>query len=338
MTEVKPFGVCELGSVEAIEVKDGELSFTALSYGATIQKLIVRDKDGAERDVVLGYDTLEEYRKGGAYLGAAIGRFGNRIANACFSLNGKKYHLAANNGAHSIHGGNVGFDKKLWKYETDELGVTFSAHLADGEEGFPGNMDVSIRYSIENGNALRIDYFAVSDQDTLANFTNHSYFNLNGAGSGSVEEQVLQLDAPAFTEVDEDLIPTGTLLPVLGTPFDFMKPKPIGQDLYEIELALTAGYDHNYCLSGIGLRKVGEAFAPASGIRMELSTTMEGVQLYTANHMNKIGKDGKEYHDHAAFCLETQHYPDAINHPTFRSCVLKAGEQLHETTIYRFTR
>lgn len=338
MTQVKPFGVCELGAVEAIEVSGEALSFTVLSYGATVQKVLVRDRDGAERDVVLGYDTLEEYRSHGGFLGAAIGRNGNRIANARFVLNGREYRLAKNNGEHNIHGGNVGFDKKLWAYETDELGVTFRTRLTDGEEGFPGNMDVSIRYSIEDGNALRIDYEAVSDQDTVANFTNHSYFNLNGAGSGNVETQVLQLDAPAYTEVDDTLIPTGTLLPVRGTAFDFLKPKAIGAEIGDVLLAGCGGYDHNYCLSGIGLRRVGEAYAPESGIRMELATTMEGVQLYTANHMHQTGKGGKAYGDHAAFCLETQHYPDAVNQPSFRSCILKAGDRLHETTIYRFSK
>ena len=337
MTEIRRFGECENGVVDAITVSNGTISFTVLSYGATIQRVLVKGADGAERDVVLGYDTLEDYRRKRSYLGAAIGRFGNRIANAQFTLNGKTYQLAANNGANNIHGGKVGFDKKIWNYETDENGVTFRLRSPDGEEGFPGNLDVSIRYSIDGKSGLRIDYEAVCDQDTVANFTNHSYFNLNGAGSGTVESQLLQLDADAVTEADSALIPTGKLLPVEGTAWDFRTAKPIGQDIHAPELAGCRGYDHNFCLNGTGLRKAGEAYAPESGIRMALETTMEGVQLYTANGMKSSGKGGKEYVGYPAFCLETQHYPDAINHPEFPSCVLKKGEKLHETTIYRFS-
>lgn len=337
MISIHPFGTCELGAVDAITVSNETISFTVLSYGATVQQILVKDRNGARRDVVLGYDTLEEYRKKGAYLGAAIGRFGNRIANARFSLNGQVYHLLANDHENHIHGGKIGFDKNIWAYETAENSVTFKTRLADGEEGYPGNMDVKITYSIDGDSGLRIDYAAVTDKDSPANFTNHSYFNLNGAGSGSVEVQMLQIDADAITAVDAGLIPTGELLDVTGTAMDFRQRKLIGRDIHDDFLKPTRGYDHNFCLNGSGLRKVAEAYAPDSGIRMAVETTMEGVQLYTANGMKSAGKGGKPYGDHEAFCLETQHYPDCVNHPEFPSCILKKGEELHETTIYRFS-
>lgn len=337
MTEIKPFGTCGLGAVDAITVSNDAISFTVLSYGATVQQILIKDQYGRERDVVLGYDTLDEYRAKGGFLGAAIGRFGNRIAGAKFTLNGQTCHLLANNGPNHIHGGKIGFDKKIWAYETAENSVTFKTRLTDGEEGYPGNMDVAITYSIDGGSGLRIDYWAVTDQDSPANFTNHSYFNLNGAGSGSVEVQMLQIDADAITAVDAGLIPTGELLDVTGTAMDFRQMKLIGRDIHDAFLTATAGYDHNFCLNGSGLRKVAEAYAPESGIRMAVETTMEGVQLYTANGMKSAGKGGKPYGNHEAFCLETQHYPDCVNHPEFPSCILKKGEELHETTIYRFS-
>lgn len=337
MIEIKKFGSCELGDVDAITIQNETIAFTVLSYGATVQKILVKDRQGVFRDVCLGYDTVEGYRNGREFIGAAIGRNGNRIKNAQFTLNGKTYQLTANEGTNQLHGGIKGFDKKLWQYETGDECVTFKTHLVDGEEGFPGNMDVEITYSIDGGNGLRIDYRAVCDADTVANFTNHSYFNLNGAGSGTIFDHVLWLDADRFTLTDDEQNPTGETAPVAGTCMDFTKPCTLGKRMDDALLAATRGYDHNFCLNGSGLRKVAEVNAPESGIRMDVETTLEGVQLYVSTGLTpQTGKDGKRYGYHSAFCLETQHYPNAINCPTFPSPVLKKGEQLSETTIYRF--
>ena len=310
---------------------------TLLSYGATIQSILVPDKDGRMTDVLLGYDRAADYEVNSGYLGACIGRNGNRIAGAAFCLNGRRYTLTANEGKNQLHGGLCGFDKKIWSYTCREDSVEFTTVLADGEEGFPGRMEVAITFTLDDENGLHIDYRAVSDRDTVANFTNHAYFNLNGHGSGDILGHTLQLHASAFTPADEHTMPTGEITPVDGTCMDFRAPKTIGSGIHDPLLKPFGGYDNNFCLDGSGLRKVAEAAGDKSGIVMDVETTLEGVQLYTANFLSdRTGKGGAHYGPFGGFCLETQHYPDAINQPAFPSPVLRRGEQLHETTIYRF--
>lgn len=339
MLTIQKLAPCSKGSVVCITLEnENHMQVRLLSYGATIQSIIVPDKTGHLTDVVLGYDTAAEYEQNNGYLGAAIGRNGNRIAKAAFTLGGQRYTLTANEGANQLHGGLCGFDKKIWSYTCrSDRSVEFSTVLADGEEGFPGNLTVSITYTLDDENALQIDYRAHCDADTVANFTNHAYFNLNGHDSGDILGHKLRLAASAYTPADEHTMPTGEILSVSGTCMDFRTAKTIGRDLADPMLAGFGGYDHNLCLDGRGLRTVGEAEGECSGIVMQMQTTLEGVQLYTGNGLSaRTGKHGAHYAPHGGFCLETQHYPDAINQPAFPSPVLCQGQALHETTIYRF--
>lgn len=313
-------------------------------YGATLVSVVTADKNGAHADVVLGYADVKDYIKNGGYLGATIGRCGNRIAGAQFTLNGKEYQLEKNENGNSLHSGFTGYDSMLWNMGLDEeaCSVTFSRRSPDMEQGFPGNFDVTVVYTLTDDNAVQITYTGISDQDTIANLTNHSYFNLNGHDSGSVLDHVLMIDADAFTAIDREAIPTGEIRQVEGTPFDFRRPKPIGQDIQmqDEQLEMGGGYDHNYVLkNGGSLQKAAEVTSPASGRKMEVFTDCVGVQLYTGNFIEdtQIGKDGKAYHARGGLCLETQFYPDAIHHENFPSPVLKAQEPYKTTTIYRFS-
>ncbi len=305
MLTIQKLPLCSKGAPVAITLENSNhMRVTLLSYGATIQSIVVPDQNGVLTDVLLGYETVKEYEENDGYLGACIGRNGNRIAGAAFTLNGQRFHLTANEGKNQLHGGLCGFDKKLWNYNCRENSVEFTTVLSDGEEGYPGRLDVSITFTLTDDNALHIDYRAVSSADTVANFTNHAYFNLNGQGSGDVLGHLLQ---------------------------------PIGQDIHDAALAPFRGYDTNLCLDGQGLRKIGQAEGDQTGIVMEVETTLEGVQLYTGNFISdRAGKNGARYASYSGFCLETQHYPDAINQPAFPSPVLRQGEALHETTVYRF--
>lgn len=338
MLTIQKLPLCAKGAPVAITLENcNHMRVTLLSYGATIQSIVVPDRDGNMTDVLLGYETVKEYEENSGYLGACIGRNGNRIANAAFTLNGQRFCLTANEGKNQLHGGLCGFDKKLWNYACRENSAEFTTVLADGEEGYPGRLDVSITFTLTDENALRIDYRAVSSADTIANFTNHAYFNLNGQGSGDVLGHLLQLNASAYTPADAATLPTGEIAPVGGTCMDFRTAKPIGRDIHDAALAPFRGYDTNLCLDGSGLRKVGQAEGDRSGIVMDVETTLEGVQLYTGNFISdRAGKHGARYASYSGFCLETQHYPNAINQPAFPSPVLRQGEQLHETTIYRF--
>ena len=338
MVTIQKAAPCSKGSVASITLENANgMRVTLLSYGATIQSILVPDKDGRMTDVLLGYDRAADYEVNSGYLGACIGRNGNRIAGAAFCLNGRHYTLTTNEGKNQLHGGLCGFDKKIWSYTCREDSVEFTTVLADGEEGFPGRMEVAITFTLDDENGLHIDYRAVSDRDTVANFTNHAYFNLNGHGSGDILGHTLQLQASAFTPADEHTMPTGEITPVDGTCMDFRAPKTIGSGIHDPLLKPFGGYDNNFCLDGSGLRKVAEAAGDKSGIVMDVETTLEGVQLYTANFLSdRTGKGGAHYGPFGGFCLETQHYPDAINQPAFPSPVLRRGEQLHETTIYRF--
>nr|WP_296833211.1 aldose epimerase family protein [uncultured Marvinbryantia sp.] len=313
-------------------------------YGATLVSAVTADKNGKYADVVLGYADVTDYAKNGGYLGATIGRCGNRIGKAAFTINGKEYQIDKNENGNSLHSGFVGYDKLIWDMKVDEeaLTVTFSHHSPDMEQGFPGNFDVTVAYTLTEDNAIKITYNGKADKDTIANMTNHSYFNLEGHDSGIILDHVLWIDADGITAVDAESIPTGEILPVEGTPFDFREEKPIGRDIEQDneQLRIGCGYDHNFALNTDGsMKKIAQVKAPVSGRVMEVFTDCVGVQLYTGNFIEntQIGKDGKAYDKRFGFCLETQFYPDAVNHENFASPILKAGETYHTETIYRFS-
>jgi len=312
-----------------------------MTYGAVITELHVPDKTGKLADVVLGFDNLPQYIKDSPCFGATVGRFANRIAKGHFTIDGKTYTLAINNPPNTLHGGKIGFDKVVWKasaVDTPAGPSVVLTHLSpDGDEGFPGNLNVQVTYTLTDTNDIRIDYKATTDKTTTVNLTNHSYFNL--AGSGDVMNQVVQINASKYTPVDAGLIPTGVISDVAGGPLDFTQAKPIGRDMAQI-VEKTNGYDHNFVIDGGGKSVIlaAKAVDPVSGRTMEVLTDQPGVQLYTSNnfHGKLVGKYGEAYPIHAAFCLETQHYPDSINKPSFPSTLLKPGETFKSTTIYRF--
>ena len=313
--------------------------------GATIVSVILQDKNENETDVVLGYDTPEGYYTHGGYLGAVIGRNGNRIDQGRFEINGISYQLDVNDNENNLHSGNNGFDRRRWETErvTDDS-VTFRMEDDDMEQGFPGNFKVCVTYTLTDENALILHYEGSCDTDTVANMTNHAYFNLGGHGSGSILDHTLMLDAQAYTPVrDEQAIPTGEIAPVEGTPLDFRTAKPIGRDIgadFE-QLHFVGGYDHNFVLSEQkgAVRKFAEAYCPATGIRMEVFTDLPGVQFYSGNFIDEdsVGKGGAVYHRRSGFCLESQFYPNAVNQEGFASPVLRAGDTYDTTTVYRFS-
>ena len=309
-----------------------------MDYGCTVAFVKVPSKKGI-LDVALGYDKLEDYEREDGYLGAVVGRCANRIANGKFTLNGVGYSLYCNDGKNHLHGGKIGFDKKVWSVKEDNGKLVFSAFSPDGEEGYPGNLTVTVTYSLDEDNTLCLNYTAESDRDTVCNLTNHTYFNLAGHNSGAVLNQYLQLFADSYTKT-AGLIPTGELVPVEGTPMDFRKPKQIGKQIEEDYEPLkdAGGYDHNFALRQNGtMHKASYAYDETSGVCMTCSTTMPGIQLYTGNFLsNKKGKNGAVYHQRNAFCLETQYFPDAINHPDFEQPVLKKGQTYHHCTTYQF--
>lgn len=316
------------------------------TYGGAVAALKVPDRNGVLADVVLGFDDLAEYTNSPPYIGTLIGRYANRIAHGRFTLNGVTYQLATNNGVNHLHGGNIGFDKSRWtaKPVTTEHGaaVELTYHSPDGEENYPGNLSVRVTYTLTDDNALRIDYYAESDQDTLVNLTNHSYFNLAGEGRGDILGHLLQINADHFTPVDATAIPTGELREVTGTPFDFRELTAIGARIQDADEQVnrSRGYDHNFVLKGPAgkLRFAAQVVEPVSGRVMEVWTTEPGVQLYTGNYLNgsRAGKGGRPYDIYAGLCLETQHFPDSPNKPQFPSTVLRKGETYRSTTLYRF--
>lgn len=311
------------------------LTAEILDYGVIIRAVIVPDKNGQPVDVVLGYDTLEEYISDDCYLGATIGRFANRIKGASFRLNGKNYDLFANDGGNHIHGGKQGFNSVVWDGKQEGDAVVFSRTSPDGEEGYPGNLDISVTIGWQ-GNSLTITYDGISDQDTVVNFTNHSYFNLNGAGNGNINQHMMQMNADRYTINAEDCIPTGEVVSVAGSAMDFRTPKAIGRDADNDEPCVKPfhGYDTNFVISG---HPVATTVGDRTGITMVTDTDQPGVQLYTANAMtDRKGKNGKPYGFRSAFCLETQHYPDCIHHPEWPTCILRAGEAYHSVTTYTF--
>ncbi len=312
------------------------------NYGAILTELHVPDRTGKLGNVVLGFDNLEGYLKGHPYFGSTVGRVANRIAKGKFTLDGKEYTLAVNNGPNSLHGGLKGFDKQVWKAaitkSADGPSVSFKYHSPDGEEGYPGAVDTTVEYTLTNKNSIKIEYTAKATKDTPINLTNHTYFNLSG--SGDVLRYEMQLNADQYTPVDDTLIPTGEIAPVKGTPLDFTFAHPIGEHIKELG-GDPNGYDHNFVINGGGkaLTFTARAYDPNSGRTVEMSTTEPGVQFYTGNFLDGTitGFGGFTYLIHDAFCLEAQHYPDSINHKNFPTSVLKPGQTYHQHTEYTFS-
>lgn len=319
------------------------------NYGATLVSLKVPDRDGTLADVVFGFDSVYGYTQTPPppYFGATIGRYGNRIGGAKFTLDGTTYALDKNDGANSLHGGAHGFDKVMWTAKpltTPDGQAVELTHLSkDGEGGYPGNLTATVTYTLTPDNEIRIHYKATTDRDTVVNLTNHSYFNLAGAGTGEILDHMLTINADRFTPVDAGLIPTGELRPVAGTPFDFRQPHAIGERINsdDEQIKLGRGYDHNWVLNraGTGLETAARVSDPKSGRVLEVLTTEPAIQFYTGNFLDGSfhGKGGKAYQHRGALCLETQHYPDSPNHPDFPSTVLKPGQTYDTTTVFRFT-
>jgi len=320
---------------------------TLLSYGGTLQRLMMPDRTGRLQDVVLGYDDMAGYQSDlNPYHGALVGRHANRIEDAVFEIDGKVYEVARNNGRNHLHGGIKGFDKVIWQgepFNTPEgPAVRFSYRSPDGEEGYPGNLDIRVTYVLKADCALAIRYEAVSDQKTVINLTNHSYFNLAGQGSGTILNHQVQIEADAYTAINDECIPNGDILPVAGTALDFRKMKPIGQDINSAEPAIVAGqgYDHNFVLRAQpdGLKPCATVYEPKFGRLMTVETTLPGVQFYTGNMMKPdSGKEGVRYDCRNGFCLETQYFPNSLKHKQFPSPVFAAGEPFRHETVYRFS-
>ena len=312
------------------------------NYGTIMTELRVPDREGRLGNIVLGFDNLRQYLGGNpSYLGCTIGRVANRTAKGCFQLDGKKYRLAINNGPNHLHGGTRGFDKVVWSAEIvqgREAAVVFTYLSRNGEEGYPGNLDVTVLMTLTNGDELRIDYSASSDRATPVNLTNHSYFNL--AGGGNVLGHELKVAAKAYIPVDTTSIPTGKQVPVAGTAFDFTKRKPIGRDLARLT-GKPIGYDHNFVLKGQGQRLAACAtvYEKITGRVLEVRTTEPGVQIYTGNWLDgtQCGHGGIYYTQHSGLCLETQHFPDSLHHPRFPSIILRPRKTYTQTTIYKFS-
>ena len=328
---------------QAVEVytliSDKGIRARVMTYGATLVSLEVPGRTGKLADIVLGHEALDGYIRNSPYFGSIVGRYGNRIAKGQFILDGATYKLAANNGENHLHGGIKGFDKVVWKAEpareAGSVGVKFSYLSPDGEEGYPGNLAVTVVYSLTNDNELKISYEATTDKATPVNLTHHSYFNLAGEGDALGHE--IMINAEGFTPVDAGLIPTGEIRPVKGSPFDFTAPHAIGERIAQVE----GGYDHNFVLrSGKGkLNLAARVFEPKTGRVMEISTTEPGLQFYSGNFLDGTisGKGGKVYLKHAGFCLETQHFPDSPNKPNFPTTILRPGTVFKSLTVHKFS-
>lgn len=342
--EIKEFGVLPDGrKVSAFTLRNASGTEAVISdYGCRILSLTVKDRDGKPGDMVLGHRSLEEYL-GKNFQGATIGRFGNRIDGAKFTIDGREYTLAKNDGDNSLHGGPGGFHQALWEASPDQEAqrISFTLQSPDGEEGFPGKVSAKVTYELTDDNELSITYESESDKLTPYNPTNHSFFNLSGDHGKDILGTQLTINAARFTAVRDDLIPTGELMDVAGGPLDFRNPKPLGQDMFADDhlIKLCQGFDHNFCTDGSGFRKIAEAYEPDSGRVMEVFTDMPGVQLYTFNIPDPglIGKDGEPMKPHTAFCLETQFYPDTVHHENFPGGFLKPGETFVSRTSYKFS-
>ncbi len=346
----KPFGKTTKGEEATLYTitNNNGMKVTFTDYGANIVGIYVPDSKGNVADIALGFENLAGYEENGPGFGSFIGRHGNRISNATFELNGKVYELDKNDGKNNLHGGFVGYNKFMYEaeiYEEQDItSIEFSRLSPHMEQGFPGNLDISVTYSLTETNELVIEYYAVSDKDTIVNLTNHSYFNLSGHDSGSVLDHKIWIKANQFTPTNEDLIPTGELSDVTGTPMDFRTMKTISQDIdadYE-PLKLAGGYDHNYVLdtNSHEVEKVAELLDEKSGRKMEIFTDLPGMQLYTANMLSPVknSKGGVTYQKRDGVCFETQFFPDSCNIPSFPSCMLQAGKEFDSVTIYKFSR
>jgi aldose 1-epimerase len=317
------------------------------NYGARVVSLLVPDRNGKTTDIVVGFDNVKDYTEGGdTYFGAVVGRYGNRIAKGKFKLDGKEYILATNNPPNHLHGGKKGFSREVWDaQQPDDSTLVLTYVSKDGEEGYPGNLTAKVTYTVTDNNELKIDYEATTDKKTVVNLTNHSYFNLNGQGSGTINNHLMMINADKYTPVDSTLIPTGKIEPVINTPLDFRTPTTIGSrinDTSNIQLKYGKGYDHNFVLNkntGAGLNKAAEVTGEESGIVMDVYTKEPGVQFYTGNFMNGTHtiKNGKKDDYRTALCLETQHYPDSPNHLQFPSTTLEPGKVYKTETVYAFS-
>lgn len=346
---MQPYGTTSDGQAveEYILTNANGMEVQIITYGGIITSIRVPDRDGMMANVTLGLGSLADYEARNIYFGTITGRYANRIARGRFTLSGVEYTLAVNDGENSLHGGIKGFDKQVWKAAeiSEGGGVELSYLSPDGEEGYPGNLDVKVVYTLTNDNGLRIDYTATTDKPTVVNLTNHAYFNLSGEGSGAIQDHILTIDADNYTPVNSTLIPTGEFAPVEGTPFDFRMPKAIapGQRSNHEQIVLGRGYDHNWVLNRLSfedksLIQAARIYDPQSGRFMEVWTTEPGIQFYAGNFINAtlVGPSGRLYRQSDGFALETQHFPDSPNQPNFPSSVLNPGEVYSTTTIYKF--
>jgi aldose 1-epimerase len=339
--EKKPFGKTADGKPVTLYTLSNNQGNTVelIDYGAIVVSINVPDRSGKKTNVTAGFSSIDGYLERHPYFGATVGRFCNRIAMGKFSLEGKTYSLAVNNGPNHLHGGEVGFDKRMWQVAEvkadNSVGLKFTYVSPDGEEGYPGTLTTIAEYRWDNNNCLTLDLQATTDKPTVLNLTNHAYFNLGGAGSGTIHQHELTLACDQYLPVDESMIPKGALAPVAGTPLDFTTPHKIGERI--AQLKETNGYDHCFVVKGRAgeLRDAAKVVDPASGRTLSIKTTQPGIQLYTGNFLD--GKPGNAgFKTHEAFCLETQHYPDSPNQPSFPSTVLRPGEKFHQVTTFTF--
>ncbi len=345
--EQKPFGTRDGRPVNLYTLTNSHgMEVRTMNYGGIILSIRVPDRKGELADVVLGHDTMEGYIPNPPYLGAIVGRYANRIANGTFTLDGKTYTLPKNDGPNTLHGGTTRtFDKVVWDAEIlkGKTAIAYSFLSKDGEEGFPGNLKVKVTYTLTDSNELILDYEAMTDKATPINVSQHSYFDLAGQGTGDILSHEIMINADRFTPVDKNLIPTGELRPVKGTPFDFTTSTKIGSRIDENydQLVLGHGYDHNFVINrkGAGLTLAARVYEPTSGRVLEVSTTQPGVQFYTGNFLDGTvtGKENRVYKHRYGFCLETQHFPDSPNHPDFPNTILKPGAMFHEKTVFKFS-
>ena len=345
LAQVKDFDSIKLYTLE----NESDMTVLATNYGAIITSIIVPDRDGNLADVALGYDRVEDYINAvdKPYFGAVVGRYGNRIAKGEFTLDGETYSLLKNNGENHLHGGAMGFDKVVWTVDeyVEGKSLTLSYLAKDKEEGYPGNLQLQITYTLRDDNSLVVDYYATADKATPVNVTQHTYFNLKGEGQGTILDHELMLNAKKFTPVDETLIPTGEMPTVAGTPFDFTTAKSIGRDIgqQDEQLSFGLGYDHNWILDKDGkegeLSLAAQVHEPTSGRVMEIHTTEPGLQFYCGNFLDGRlkGKSGKPYIHRGGFCLETQHFPDSPNQTNFPSTILKPGDTYESRTVFKFS-
>lgn len=344
-----PFGVTPDGTpVELFTLGNSEgMQVSVMSYGGAIVSLRVPDRDGNLDDIVLGFDSLDGYIRHSHYFGAIVGRYANRIGRGRLELDGSRYQLPINDEPHHLHGGTPGFDRMVWACEPVRdargEGVALRHTSPDGDQGYPGTLTVEVRYLLSESNELQVDYQAITDKPTPVNLTQHSYFNLAGAGQGDILDHRLSIEADAFTPVDCTLIPTGKIVPVADTPFDFRAPVAIGARIGnpDPQLEYTGGYDHNFVLrrEGPGPTHAARVMEPATGRTLDVFTTEPGLQLYSGNQLDGVaGRGGHRYVRHSGFCLETQHFPDSPNQPSFPSTVLQPGARYQSRTVFAFGR